>query len=181
MSPGVIWKTMLSKKVFQQWEIIEELTRKYSYLPKSYVRMRVQEMVRLQTQNKALVKVHEDPVILAVAKYAESWENLYTTRYTCEVCRKDFIPSKSSQKVCSKECKRKHQIKLYREYRRPSMERERNKHYLPWSKEEEQEILKAFPDLRYSKHISESLSLRLKRTPEAIRRRLYELRRGIKR
>ena len=178
MTPGTIWGVMLKKKVFQQWEVVEELAKMYSYLPRKYIRMRVQEMVKTQTLNKALVKVHENPDILAVSKYSADWKKHYTTYYTCEVCGEKFIPSMPHQKVCSKECKHEHQVKLYREYRRPLEERKRNRRHLPWTKEEEREIIKAFPDLRYSKAIAQSLSLKLRRSPEAIKRRLYELRKG---
>ena len=181
MTPGTIWGVMLRKKVFQQWEVVEELAKMYSYLPKRYIRMRVQEMVKIQSQNGTLVKVHENPDILAVSKYSLDWERYYTTYYTCEVCGKKFIPSMPHQKVCSKECKHEHQVRLCREYRRPSEERKRNRKHLPWTKEEEKEILKAFPGLRYSKTIAQNLSLKLRRSPEAIRRRLYQLRRGAER
>lgn len=171
---------MLDKKVFQQWEVIEELVRKYSYLPRSYIRMRVQEMVRLQTANGTLVKVNDNPVILAVSRYADRWREIYRTFYTCEVCGREFIPSMPHQKVCSEECKKEHYKRLHKEYRRPANERERNRRFLPWTEEEEALILKTFPDLRYSKVKAQELSLKLKRSPEAIRRRLYELRRGVR-
>ncbi len=181
MKPGVIWGIMLSKKVFQQWEVIDELAKSYSYIPRSYIKMRVQEMVRLQTSNGTLVKVNDNPIILAVTRYANVWRDIYTTRYTCEVCGKEFIPSMPHQKVCSKECKREHQVRLYREYRRPHSKRKRDRRFLPWTEDEDREVLKAFPNMRYSKDIATRLSLKLKRTPDAIRRRLYELKRGVKR
>ena len=181
MTPGKVWGVMLRRRVFQQWEVVEELCKEFSHLPRSFIKMKVEEMVKLQTRNQVLVKVNSRPPILAVSKYAPLWEKHYSTYYECEVCSRRFIPSMPHQKVCSEECKHRHQIRLYREYRRSLQERAENKRFLPWSSQEEELLKKVFPELKYSKSKALELSKVLKRSPEAIRRRLYELRKGGKR
>jgi len=182
MTPGNVWREMLRKKVFQQWEVVEELARKYSYLSKGYVKMRVQELVRSQVANGVLLKVHDNPPIFALPQYAQNWREHYKTYYKCEVCGKQYIPSMPHQKVCSEACKREHQIRLYRGWRRPEEERARNRRYLPWTRDEDELLKKTFPDLRYSGKKARELAQILKRSPEAIRRRLYELRKkGVRR
>ncbi len=180
MTPGKIWGVMLRRKVFQQWEIVEELSKEFSHLPKSYIKMKVEEMVKLQTRNQVLVKVNDKPPILAVSKYIHIWKEHYTTYYECEVCSRRFIPSMPHQKVCSEKCKHQHQVKLCKEYRRPYEERTKNRRFLPWSPQEEEMIKQTFPNLKYSKVKALELSKLLKRSPEAIRRRLYEIKRGAR-
>ncbi len=104
MTPGKIWKLMLQKKVFQIWEIAEELQKLYPFLPKKWIRDKVREFVKTQIDNGAIVQVFQEPPIFAVSKYANEWKK-YVQKRTCETCGKKFIPFRPEQVHCSVKCR----------------------------------------------------------------------------
>ena len=106
MTPGKIWKLMLQKKVFQIWEIAEELQKLYPFLPKKWVRDKVREFVKTQIDNGAVVQVYQDPPVFAVSKYANEWKK-YASFSTCPVCSSSFLPQTPQQIYCSETCREK--------------------------------------------------------------------------
>jgi len=104
MTPGKIWKLMLQKKVFQMWEIVEELQKSYPYLPKKTIKERVRDFVKTQVENGALVQVVSDPLIFAVKKYADEWKK-HARFNICPLCGSSFLPQNSQQVYCSEKCR----------------------------------------------------------------------------
>lgn len=126
MTPGKIWKLMLSKKVFQIWEIAEELQKEYPFLPRKYIRDTVREFVKTQMKNGALVQVSPHPPVFAITKYAGEWRR-YVLKRKCAYCGDEFIPIHPDQLHCSVICKeRKNATPL------PPQKEKRK-----WTKEEE--------------------------------------------
>ena len=171
MTPGRIWKIMLQKKVFQIWEIAEELRRLYPFLPKKWIRNKVREFVRTQIENGALVQVHNNPPLFAIKKHADEWKK-HARFSRCPVCGSSFLPQNPQEIYCSKKCAEKEYAK--RKWKKVKPPKRLNKH---WS-EEELGILKE--EIRKKGKLSakdiRELSEKLGRSFKSVLHKYYEVR-----
>ena len=103
MTHGEIYKKAYELKVFQVWELIEELLKEWNFLGRNFIKERVTSWLALQVRHEAVVKVNSNPPIFAIKEFSENWKK-YLRYKTCPVCGKEFLPKKSQTIYCSERC-----------------------------------------------------------------------------
>ncbi len=170
MTPGKIWKLMLQKKVFQIWEIAEELQKLYPFIPKKWIRDKVREFVKTQIDNQALVQVCQDPPVFAVSKYASEWKK-YASFNKCPVCGSSFLPQTPQEIYCSKKCANKEYAK--RKWKKVKPPTRQNK---PWT---DKEILLLKNEIRRKGRLTakdlRELAQKLGRSFKSVMHKYYEV------
>lgn len=117
MTAGDIYKSAYKLKVFQQWQLIEELMKDWDFLGRSFVKIRVESWLINQLKHKTIIKVSKNPVVFALPEFADKWQE-YIKKQTCLVCNKNFIPKNSQEKYCSEACKGKAEYQQKKEYKK---------------------------------------------------------------
>ena len=165
---------MLQKKVFQMWEIVEELRKEHTYLPERLIRDKVRDFVRAQVESRALVQVEKDPPVFAVRRYEKEWQNYLRLR-RCPVCGSPFLPAQSTQELCSPECKREHYKDYHRKRREKlGMELDSRRRWTP------EEVEKAIALKEEGKSYREIAQL-LGRTPEGVKDKIKRFKKELRR
>jgi hypothetical protein len=169
MTPADIFEIAYRLKVFQPWQIINELAALYEGIfPKRLIKERVNSFLAAQIKNGTIVKVHSDPSIYTFAEFADDWKR-YALKYKCRVCGREFFPAMPHQEFCSAECKKKSHNVRRRSY---------GHRFSKWEPWEIELLLKTFPDFRFDGTKARNLSNQVGRTVEAIRRKLRDIKNG---
>ena len=115
MMPHHILEKVLELKVFQMWELVDELSKDWDFI---LTRKRIKDRVRTWIKNNietGFVKVvSREPLIFAVKEYAKEWREHVRLR-TCPVCGKEFLPLKSQTLYCSSKCRQRAEYERRRE------------------------------------------------------------------
>ncbi len=166
MTHADIFEIAYKLKVFQPWQVINELLNLYEGIfTKKLIKDRVQSFLASQVKAGSVVKVSSTPPIFAFKEFSDEWEP-YALKYTCKVCGKAFFPSMPHQEFCSEECKKKSHN---------ARRRTHGHRYSKWEPWEIELLQKTFPDGRFEGSKARAIAPRLGRTPEAIRRKLRDL------
>ena len=177
MKRSDIWIAIEEKKVFQIWEIVEELMKEWGFFGRAFVKERVKSAVRYWLSCGLLKKVNDEPLIFALKDYADRWQDFATAK-VCLVCGKKFFPKRGSQELyCSRKCyaKRKYEKnkeklkKGARSYYR-SLDKVAVRKGLPWTEEEDEFLLQNRGKLTYRE-----IAQKLGRTVEAVAYRAKKL------
>jgi hypothetical protein len=169
-----ILKKVLDKKVFT----IEELTEEFyefwkGILPKSVIKKRITDFLALQLKAGLVKKLYTNGHNYTIFGTKEATEkDLEAYLPVCKICGKKFYPTQHNQEICSVKCKREY-VRRFKRAKKGYLPDDR--HYRPWSKEEEELVLKTFKHFRFSLEKAEELAKVLKRHPSAIKKRLYIL------
>lgn len=161
-----IWEKAYKLKVFQPWEVVDELHKEWEGIfSRSVIKHRVSTFIVAQLRAKALVKVNSEPPIYAFSEFAENWREYLRLR-RCPICGKEFLPLQSTQEFCSDECLQRH-YRLYHRKRRKKlgMKVDSKKR---WSEEELQKAIALRKQGKTYKEIAQILG----RTPEGVKDKL---------
>ncbi len=106
MSHHILEKA-IELKVFQLWELTEELRKDWDYLyTTAQIKNRVRDWVKNNLEAGFLETVSREPLIFAIKECADSWKE-HLRYMTCPVCREEFLPKKSQTVYCSDACRKK--------------------------------------------------------------------------
>ena len=102
-----IWEKAYKLKVFQIWELTEEVYKDWEGIfSKKVVKDRVASFVASQLKANALIKVNNEPPIFTFPEFVNEWKK-YLRFNICPVCGRSFLPKTPQQVYCSEECREK--------------------------------------------------------------------------
>lgn len=117
MSHHILEKA-IELKVFQLWELTEELRRDWDCLyTTAQIKGRVKDWVKNNLESGFLETVSREPLIFAIKDCRENWRE-HIRYMTCPICGKEFIPTQKVQDFCSQECRKEHYRRYHRKRRK---------------------------------------------------------------
>ncbi len=170
--------SILDRRVFTIEDLTNEFYEKWKgILPRSMIKRRITEFVALQVRAGLVKKLYTNGHNYTIFGTKEATEeDLKAYLPVCKICGKKFYPIQHGQEICSKECKREYVRRFKRAKKGYEVD---DRHFRPWSREEERLVLETFPDFKYSYEKAEELAKKLKRHPGAIKKRLYILKKEL--
>jgi len=167
-----IWEKAYKLKVFQIWELTEEVYKDWEGIfSKKVVKDRVTSFVASQIKANALIKVNKRPPVFAFPEFADEWKK-YISFNTCPVCGSSFLPQNPQEIYCSKKCANKEYAK--RKWKKVKPPTRQNK---PWT---DKEILLLKKEIRRKGRLTakdlRELAQKLGRSFKSVMHKYYEVR-----
>ena len=167
-----IWEKAYELKVFQPWELTQEMLKTWEGIyAKKVIKDRVLSFIASQLRGKALVKVNTKPPVFAFPEYANEWKK-HARFSRCPICGSSFLPQNPQEIYCSKKCAEKEYAK--RKWKKLKPERRQSK---KWTRKEIETLKK---EIRKKGKLSakdiRELSEKLGRSFKSVLHKYYEVR-----
>jgi hypothetical protein len=168
MTHGDIYTVAYRLKVFQVWELVEELTKEWGFFGRKFIKDRVSSWLLVQIRHKTVVKVSSRPPLFAFKEFENRWQEFLRYK-TCPVCGEKFLPLKSHTLYCSPKCAQKKYAK--RKWQAVKPQKRENR---PWTEEELRLLRDAFEEKgRLRAEDLRELSKKLGRSYKSVEHKYY--------
>lgn len=117
MTFGDVYQKAYKLRVFQIWQLTDELEKDWGFLGRSFVKERVKSWLKTQLKAGTVLKVNKEPPIFTFSEFKSDWIH-FLRKKTCLICNEEFIPKNSQEKYCSEKCKSAAEYQQKKEYKK---------------------------------------------------------------